>query len=295
MTMSAVQPEERLHLDTLSGREAGPSLTRCFRISFLIAAFLAVVAGVGLFAPGFYRDNSFATAAFRGNDMTSLAVVLPVLVTSTVLAWRGSVRAQMVWLGTLGYVAYTYLYTFAIAYNRLFLLYVALLSLSLFTIVRALTTLDLGSIARQLPDRTSARRVQAFLWWVGGLLGLAELGQVVPSIVSGKVPEFVTKTGHPTGVVYIADLGLVVPLMILAGLWLRSNKPWAPVAAVILLVKGATVGLALLASNIFGYLADRQTDGPLIGLWLLIALGSVLVLVGYLRSMRPSVRRVGDG
>lgn len=278
-----------IHLDVALDDETAESvdsaLAGCFRLSFVVATLLAVVAGVGLLVPGFYRDNSFATAGFRGSDLVSVAVVLPALVISTLSARKGSVRAQMVWLRALGYVAYTYLYTFAIAFNRLFALYVVLLSLSAFTIVRALIAVDFVSIATRFLDRTSARRAQSFLWLIGGLLGLAELGQIIPSLFTGSVPELVTKTGHPTGVVYILDLGMVVPLMIMTGFWIRRGRPWAPVVAVILLVKGVTVGLALLAANLFAYQGNQQTDGPLIGLWLLIALGSVLVLGGYLKSM----------
>jgi hypothetical protein len=35
----------------------------------------------------------------------------------------------------------------------------------------------------------------------------------------------VLKTGHPTVVVYVLDLGLVVPLMLMAGHWLRLRRP----------------------------------------------------------------------
>jgi hypothetical protein len=77
----------------------------------------------------------------------------------------------------------------------------------------------------------------------------------------------------------------VVPLMLLAGRWLRARRPWGYVAAAILLVKGVTVGLGLLSSNLFGYLDDGHTDGPLLGLWALIAVGSLLVLLRYLHSM----------
>jgi hypothetical protein len=192
-----------------------------------------------------------------------------------------------VWLGALGYVAYTYLYTFAIAWNRLFLVYVALLSLSLFTLVGALTAIDAEELAGRFGDRTPVRGVGTFLWLIGGILGLMELAQVVPALLAGQVPYVVLKTGHPTGVIYILDLGLVVPLLLLAGRWVRQRRPWGYVAAAILLVKGVTVGLALLASNLVAYLDDGRTDGPLLGLWALIALGSLLVLVRYLRSMNP--------
>jgi hypothetical protein len=50
--------------------------------------------------------------------------------------------------------------------------------------------------------------------------------------------------------------------------------------------RAVTVGLGLLSSNLFGYLDNGQTDGPLPGLWVLIATGSLLMLLRYLRAMR---------
>jgi hypothetical protein len=264
-----------------SALDAGVSV----RATLVITLLLAIAAGAGLFVHGMYRNNGFATAAFRGSDLVSLAVAVPTLLVSVVLARRGSRRAQMVWLGALGYVAYTYLYTFAIAFNRLFLVYLALLSLSVFTIVRGLVALDARDIAGRFEKRTPVRGVAVFLWIIGGMLGLIELAQILPTIITGDVPDIVTRTGHLTGVVYIADLGLVVPLMLLAGWWLRDRRPWGFVAAPILLVKGVTEGLALLSSNIFVGAAHLKTDGPLIGLWGLIAAGSLWMLVRLLRSM----------
>jgi hypothetical protein len=77
----------------------------------------------------------------------------------------------------------------------------------------------------------------------------------------------------------------VVPLLLLAGRWLRARRPWGYVAAGILLVKGVAVGLGLLSSNLFGYLDSGHTDGPLLGLWALIATASLLMLLRYLRAM----------
>jgi len=91
-----------------------------------------------------------------------------VLFLSIVLAKRGSRRAQLVWLGALAHVAYTYLYTFAIAWNRLFLVSLMLLSLSAFTIVRPLTAVDGGEVAGRFSERTPVRGVGTFLWGIGG-------------------------------------------------------------------------------------------------------------------------------
>jgi hypothetical protein len=258
----------------------------CYRASVVIALLLGVAAGIGLFFRSIYHNNTFATAAFQGTDLVSFALALPVLAVSLFLARQGSRRAQLVWLGALGYVAYTYLYTFAIAWNRLFLGYVVLLSLSVFTIVRALTSIDAKEIAGRFSERAPARGVGIFLWVIGGLLGIIELAQVVPALVSGDVPDIVTKTGGATGVVYILDLGLVVPLMLLAGSWIRRRRPWGYVAAAILLVKGVAEGLALLSSNLFLHARHLKTDGPLMGLWVLIAVGSLSMLIRFMQSMQ---------
>jgi hypothetical protein len=285
-----VEPPTKRGAATSPTRQAG--VRSCYRASALIGLLLAVAAAVGLLVPGLYKSNTaFAAAAFRGTDLVSLAVALPVLVGSLWLTSRGSRRALLVWLGALAYVAYTYLYTFAIAWNRLFLVYVALLSLSVFTLVRALVALDAEELADRFGDRTPVRGVSTFLWVVGGMLGLMELAQVVPALLAGRVPDVVLETGHPTGVIYVLDLGLVVPLMLLAGRWLRQRRPFGYVAAAILLVKGVTVGLALLSSDLFGYLDSGRTDGPLLGLWALIALGSLLVLVRFLQPLHD--RAVG--
>jgi hypothetical protein len=114
----------------------------------------------------------------------------------------------------------------AIAWNRLFLVYVALLSLTLFTIIRALITLDPQPIAQRFGEHAPVRSVGLFLWAIGGMLGLMELFQIIPALATGDIPDIETKRGHPTGVIYILGLGLVVPLMLLTGSWIRARRPW---------------------------------------------------------------------
>ena len=105
------------------------------------------------------------------------------------------------------------------------------------------------------------------------------------ALISGETPEIIELTGHPTSPVYILDLGFVVPLMIVAGLWLRQGKSWGYVAAPIMLLKGVMVGLGLLAANLIAVLNDSAGDGPLNALWALISVGSAVALVVFLRHV----------
>lgn len=93
-----------------------------------IAILLAVAAGGGLFIKGLYRDTPNLVTQAIGQDAITLVVALPTLVISAFLTSRGSQRARLVWLGGLIYMVYTYVgYAFAVRFNSLFLVYVALL------------------------------------------------------------------------------------------------------------------------------------------------------------------------
>ncbi len=258
---------------------------RWLRATVVLAPLLAVAAGSGLFLDAYRHETEFARNGYRGADLVSLALVLPLLVVATRLARRGSTRGLLLWLGSVGYVAYQYAYTFAYGWSRLFPVYLVLLSLSAFTLVWALAAIDAEAIAGRFRDRAPTRGVANYLWVIGAGLGVMESAQVVAALVTGDQPQIVTDTLHPTSPVYILDLGLVVPLLLLAGAWLRARRPWGYVAAVILLVKGATVGLGLLFANLFAAVDGGTTDGPIIGLWFAIAAGSVVALARLLRDV----------
>jgi len=80
----------------------------------------------------YYYDTVSFTAQQQGNDLVTLAVGLPLLAISTWLAFRSSLRGHLLLTGTLGFFLYTYMsMSMLTAYNALFLVYVALFSLSL--------------------------------------------------------------------------------------------------------------------------------------------------------------------
>lgn len=279
----------RLHLGRaapVEGAPARPALAGCFRAATLVAGLLVVATAGGLFFDTYARETDFARNAYQGADVVTLALALPLLLVSMALARRGSTRGTLLWLGAMAYVTYQYGYTFAYAWNRLFLVYLALLSVSAFTVARALILTDPADVAGRFDTATPHRAVGGFLWFVGGALALMELAMIIPTIFTGDVPQIVIDTGHVTSPVFILDLGLVVPLMLLGGSWIRAGAAWGYVAAPVLLVKGTAEGLALLAGNLFAVVNDGKTDGPLNVLWAAIALGCATMLWLLLRHVR---------
>ena len=263
------------------------SLTWCYKATITITILLAVAAVGGLFFDA-YRDNAWVSSQMRGQDFVSLVFAVPLLLASAFLASRGSTRAQLVWLGALGYVTYSYLYIFGIAWNQLFLVYLVLLTLSGITLIRGLLSLDATAIAGQFSSKAPLRAVSRYMTIFG--IGLSALwgAQALVATVTGEIPKSVIDSGHPTGVVFILDLGLVVPLFLIGSHLLRRRHPWGFVAAGILLVKGIAEGLALLGMSLFMYLDKYpDVDAGLVPLWAAVALASTFLTILYLRAIDP--------
>ena len=107
-----------------------------------------------------------------------------------VRAQRGSPRATLVWLGLLGYLAYTYTgAAFAFAFNELFLVYVALFGGAGAALIAGLSGIDAQALRRAFDERTPRRGVIAFLLIMAAALCLLWFSQIVPFFTRGELPK----------------------------------------------------------------------------------------------------------
>ena len=111
-----------------------PGFPTAYVLTAATALTMATASAVGVVPTDWlYRDNALVTATFRGQDMVTLVVAVPLLLVGLVLEMRGSSRGRVLWLGMLFYSMYTYLfYAVAAAFNELFLVYVATFGLPLY-------------------------------------------------------------------------------------------------------------------------------------------------------------------
>lgn len=155
-------------------------------------------------------------------DFVRLLVGIPLLLISFVLYLRGSLRGTVVFIGCLASFLYQYLlWTFDWAYNSLFLVYVALFSLNLWTLVLVLAGVDRAQIRAAIGERFPVRTVAGFSFAVGGLLLLKCLGEIVPGLGSSTMPT--AATGYYTLVDQALDLGLLTPFCVLTGVLLLKR------------------------------------------------------------------------
>jgi hypothetical protein len=243
-----------------------------------------MIYGHGLYQ---YDSISYATQAIA-QDVVTLVLGIPLLVAGILLARKGSLRGQLLLTGTLGYMLYTYTsYTFLSAYNDLFLLYVTLFSLCLFTFVLAMIDLDPAIIKQQTSDKFPRRGIAIFMMVIAGFLTLAWLGRIVPPLMAGTPP--IGLESYTTLVIQALDLGIIVPVSFLTAVWLWKEKPWGYALSAVVLIKGLTMGAALVAMIIGQILAGVPVSPVEIVMFSGIALAALIFTLILFRNIREPV------
>jgi hypothetical protein len=256
-------------------------------LSFLIAMLASIASAGGLLFGGIYRDNAFVRTTWLGNDAVTLFLAVPILVAGLVFSRGGFLRAQLVWLGALDYMLYNYaFYLFGAAFNAFFLIYAAILGLSIFALIFGLANLDPGRVREQFRESMPVRWIGAFFLFVAAGLSVVYLAQSIGFILNGQVPDIVLRSEHPTSVVFALDFTLLIPWNVIGALWLMRGKPWGYVIAGILSVKGPLYTLILSVNSILVMQAGLSTtfELPLWGTLTALGLLTSALLYGNMKT-----------
>lgn len=269
------------------GPRTSPGTRAAYWLSAVIAVLMAIASGAGLFIDGLYRDGPWAREALRGGDLTTIAVAVPVLIASLVLARRGSRAAQAVWIGALAYSVYNYAYyVFGAAFNDIFVLHIALFSLSIAALVLAVANIDVDAIASRFRDVRGARWIGGFLAVVGTVLGGLWMFLSIRFAVTGELMADLPADG--IHLVFAIDTSLLVPALVVGGvlLWRRTARGFVFGTAMVLM--GAVYQVSLLMAGLFQASADVPgvRPFPLEGIVLATGFATAVLLL-----IRPRGRR----
>jgi hypothetical protein len=253
--------------------------------SLAIAALLAITSVAGLLfgTRGLYTPDPTTLPTFLGQDGITLVVVLPLLLWSVWSARAGSLRGLLLWTAALFYLAYSYAYyVLSPEFNGLYLVYIAIVAMSLYGCLYLLINTDAEVVAARFSAGTSARVASAFLMTLSVGLGLAWVAMIVSHLTSGTAPSRVSQ------VVWPMDLVVAFPAMFWGGLWLWRRQPLGYTVATVLLVKAGLLGVTLvvntwLATTFWGVAPDAAVPVYALG-----GLGGVALAASYLRSLDRS-------
>jgi hypothetical protein len=218
-----------------------------------------------------------------------LIVEVPLLLLTLWWYRRGGPVTAVALTGVLAFFAYFYVsMTFATAENRLFPVYVAAASLAGFALVVVARRIDPIRVATALPDHPGRGALATYLLAVAAALTLAWLPGLAMTAITGDIAA---KVGPYTSSVTDAlDLGLVVPVAVIATVQLLRGRPEGSVLTLIMLVVNVCIGILLMAQGVTQLASGvPMTIGEIIAKMLTFAV-LTLVAGGLLIRMASAAR-----
>jgi hypothetical protein len=243
-----------------SPQPASRDLKAARALSAILAILLATSSAVGLFVSDLYRDPASVAAMLRGYDLTALVIIAPLLALTLLPALRRSARARLLWAGALAYSVYhSAIYVFGTEFNDIFLIHVAVFSLSVFALGLALANMEVAAIARRFADRTPARFVGGILLFLAVILAVFWALPSIRFAFTGELPQEGSKLIVPIAITHLGwvlDLSLLVPAYVLAGVLLWRRAAWGYALGTIVLVGGLVQQVEYMTALVFQANAD---------------------------------------
>ncbi|MFE7631404.1 hypothetical protein [Kocuria sp. NPDC057446] len=298
---------------------------RIFRAVLLLCAVVGVGAGVaavtGLLAAGgsgphpfetlrgerteiwgrgLYRhDTVFTAAGSRATDLVTLLLGLPLLGASALGYRRGSPRAGLLLLGTLGYFLYVYggYALGAVAHNRLSLLHAVVFSAALWAVVLMFAAFPAAGRDALFPAGTP-RLGPATLMLASAAVLLVVWGvPLLSSALTGVPPPGLGP--YSTEFTMVLDLAVVAPAACVAGVLILRRRPFGYLLALSLLVLEVLLAPLVIAQTTAQLLAGvrftvPEVLGPMGG-FVVLAIAAGAVLVSVLRAVDAADGRPGPG
>jgi hypothetical protein len=252
--------------------------------SLLVVSGLAGLAS--LLAPSILRDPPAYAGNALGTYVVILALALPITALAMRTSVRGSLRAHFVWLGSLCYLLYAaVLASFSLRFNELFLLYVASLSLGVWSIVALVRCMPAEEIAARVSPRMPRRAIGVYLVATSVAFAALWLLDVVPAMLGGNVPRSIQGTTLPTNVVQVLDFGFTLPLAALAGVWLIRQRSLGYLLSGAMLVFLVLEAVSVAVDQWFGHRADPSQPLGAVAIFATLAVAGVVPMLAFLRSV----------
>lgn len=258
--------------------------TAPYRLSAQLAVVAVLAALPTLLRPSLLSGPDVMIGSARGTALVILVATVPLLVLAAHATSRGSARGLVLWLAALAHLAYQgVMFCFATPLNSLFLLYVAMLGLSVWTAAVVLTRIDVRALHSRWGRRSRARLVASVLGTVAVLNALAWIARIVPTIGTDDPSSIMAGSGLTTNPVIVQDLVLWLPLGIVAAVLLWKRTAVGHLLAGIVLVMWTLEGVTVATDQWFGHRADPTTEWATLGaMWLFVGLTVVTLVPGFL-------------
>jgi hypothetical protein len=217
---------------------------------------------VSINGQGIYKNDSVSvTAQGKASDLVTIVLAIPLLIISLYFANKNSIRGRLLLTGTVGYFLYTFMsYAFLWQYNPLFIVYVILMSTSLFAFILCLCSFDLQEVPSYFDKKLPIKFLGGFQIFVAVAISLLWLGKIAPTIFTSSVP--VGLEHYTTLVIQAMDLGFIVPATLLSGILLIKKKAMGYLLSSVIIFKAITL-LSSITAMIINQAINKVDSSPI--------------------------------
>lgn len=287
-------------------------ISRVTMLSLAIVALTLIAAGAGVFwqgggsaykfttlrgetvminGHGLYRYDTVSMAAQAvAQDIVTLLIGIPFLLISLYYLRGDSLRGKLLFCGITGYFLYTYMsYAVGANYNNMFLIYVAVFSLSLSTLSMILSSIDLSTLKTHFSEKTPERSIAVYLLGISFLLFMAWMGRIVPAMIAGTAPAGLES--NTTLFIQFMDLAIVIPLSVVAGILLIRKQPLGYLLSSIMIIKTSTLAFSVSAMGLNMLLSGASVSPAELIMFPAIAVSGIVLMVLMLRSITEPAKQ----
>lgn len=239
------------------------TLTLSYVFSLVVALIMTIASAAGLLYPTRLYPTDELLQSFMANDVVNLFIGLPILLGSMWLARHGKLIGLLFWPGALFYVLYNYLiYTFALPLDVGLLLSLVLLTLSAYSTIGLIASIDGKEVQQRLSGVVPERLAGGILTGLGIAFSLLAIGTLVNGLVS-KTP-----IAGPELALQVSDF-IISPAWVIGGILLWRREPLGYVTGAGLLFQASMLFIGLI---VFLLLQPLLTAAP-------FALADVIVVL----------------
>jgi protein-S-isoprenylcysteine O-methyltransferase Ste14 len=217
------------------------NLKLVYILSLFIAGLLVFTSVSGILLGSRIYPTGELFNNFISNDVVNIIIGLPVILASIILTLQGKLVGLLFWPGSLLFVIYNYMiYVLAMPLNWVVLLYLMLITLSVYTIIILVTIFDGTKIQQRLTGVVHERISGAILVAMGVLFMLQAGGAMIDSVINQ-----IQITGIEFAV-HIADFS-ISPILVIGGLLLWRRKEFGYAIGLGLLFQASMLFIGLIA------------------------------------------------
>jgi hypothetical protein len=255
-------------------------------LSLPLAVLIIINSYCGLFVPGTYAMETFNRYVQAiGQDIVDLFLIVPLLLLTSLLAYKQNQASIMIWGGINVFIIYTYvIYCFDVHFNGLFLIYCFILGLSFYSFIYFLLTRTKSNSGIQFPVKIPVRTIGVSFIIIACLFYLTWLKEIVPAIAGGTMPKSLSDGGIFTNPVHVLDLSIFLPALIITAILLLKERSFSLVLTPLMLTFCILMALSISVLIIVMKLKGLAGDLSMAYIFDLISLLGAVLLVLFIKN-----------